>query len=346
MKKIKYDYPVNLIHECFYKDEEMTQREIEAAKQYHIDDIFLDTQTRMALTQMEKDVLRGLFMEKKTMAIVGEEHRISKERVRQIKSKAFRKLRHPQNTRILENGLQWVLESSIAKENKACQDTFDLQKEKALNIPYDILRLEIGSKTIGFSDATLLALKRIGCRYVFDVVNRYLWERFTIHNGFTANRFKEIEAKLLQLSVKDTQAAVSSTDLRMCGLTAQTIQILLAQGYHTLESVDDDGEDAIAKIPGIGSKRLCEIYKELAKVNLGLNWTSISKEAAQSTLHYIGRCNYCKKYIYSNNTDYCEGKTLVNYQVEEKMFCCKEHKEASLRENMQKLRQLQEELKR
>lgn len=29
MKKIKYDYPVNLIHECFYKDEEMTQREIE-----------------------------------------------------------------------------------------------------------------------------------------------------------------------------------------------------------------------------------------------------------------------------------------------------------------------------
>ena len=140
---------------------------------------YIDEMTKLT-SEKEMYILRrrfGINCEPLTLKEIADEFNVSSERIRQIESKAIRKLKHPSRARI---GFAILLGEELKPYSK---------EEKELVIPNDLADLLI--EDIPFSIRTYNVLKKSGVNNLQDLVN--LSKDELIHRNIGRRGLIEIE---------------------------------------------------------------------------------------------------------------------------------------------------------
>ena len=134
-----------------------------------------------SLTEREVTVITAYFKEEKTLEEIAKEKGVTRERIREIKQKALRKLRHPWRSGIFMYGLEYkklqeekkqLEKERIAKRNEALKQEIEaLSNESHLFPDGDTMDVvsQITIEEAGFSVRSYNSLKRAGFRTLGDV---------------------------------------------------------------------------------------------------------------------------------------------------------------------------------
>lgn len=152
------EYPLNLLIEVFGLGnlDEDDNGTIDKLLTYHVSDIMEDADSATSLTERQKEILLSYYRDGEKLSTIAQRYNISNSRVRQIKENALRKLRHPNNTRILKEGKGKALKEKLPSSEgvfhcgfkisvasslynsgfKTVQDVIDAGPEKLLSLRY------------------------------------------------------------------------------------------------------------------------------------------------------------------------------------------------------------------
>lgn len=122
------------------------------------------------LNEQEQHVVSFRYEQRMTYKAIGEEMNLSVERVRQIVSKALRKMRHPNRMRYLRYGVSGVQKAVADKAAKDAMRLYEEQlkaQEKHGENPSLFLKIE----SIGLSTRSYNVLHRNGVETVSDVID-------------------------------------------------------------------------------------------------------------------------------------------------------------------------------
>lgn len=116
----KLDWPKNLIADIFSSEEE-ADKIIGNRSEYDVITSVMIAVTSLS-NSIQHDVLMRYYHDKKSLNGVGQELGKSPERIRQIKAKALRLLRHPSRVNLLRNNIHDILEVDLATANQRIAD--------------------------------------------------------------------------------------------------------------------------------------------------------------------------------------------------------------------------------
>ena len=116
----KLDWPKNLIADIFSSEEE-ADKIIGNRSEYDVITSVMIAVTSLS-NSIQHDVLMRYYHDKKSLNGVGQELGKSPERIRQIKVKALRLLRHPSRVNLLRNNIHDILEVDLATANQRIAD--------------------------------------------------------------------------------------------------------------------------------------------------------------------------------------------------------------------------------
>lgn len=116
----KLDWPKNLIADIFSSEEE-ADKIIGNRSDYDVITSVMIGVTSLS-NSIQHDVLMRYYHDKKSLNGVGQELGKSPERIRQIKAKALRLLRHPSRVNLLRNNIHDILEVDLATANQRIAD--------------------------------------------------------------------------------------------------------------------------------------------------------------------------------------------------------------------------------
>ena len=166
------------------------------------------------LTENEKRVLWLRFFEQKTLTEVGDIFGVTRERIRQMESKAIRKLRHPSCSYILKHGVKAYIDKRVDEKVREVLKIrqSELENEYREKMAGVVIRDDEEKRTliaklratrIDELDMSIRAnnvLSRAGCRTVDDILTKYsTYEKAITMRNLGSKTLEEISNKLLEL---------------------------------------------------------------------------------------------------------------------------------------------------
>lgn len=95
-----------------------------------VDKVFYDDQSGLSISRREAAVMEKLYFEEMTLEDTAKHYGVTVERVRQIKAKALRKLKHPRRTAILKYGADYY-STYVSEYQKAYDAKIDQIRQRA-----------------------------------------------------------------------------------------------------------------------------------------------------------------------------------------------------------------------